>query len=132
MVTKMFTFAQFIHLKLRLSCISVLSVFRREFVVSVIDQTQESGDEKVMAELFASETQVSNGFRPETRLSIHATRSSRASPGKPRMIRRKEHNACHPIHPFFPNSAGNAGRVGCSVRANWNLHYHSSASAARI
>jgi len=36
-----------------------------------------------MAELFASETKAAIRFVRKSRLSIHATRSSRAAPGKP-------------------------------------------------
>jgi hypothetical protein len=67
-----------------------LRTVRCEFFVSVIDQTQELRNEKVIAELFASETKCAVRFVRKSCLSIHATRSSRASPGKPRMTRQKE------------------------------------------
>jgi len=68
----------------------LLRTIRCEFFVSVIDQTQALRNEKVIAELFASETKCAVRFVRKSCLAIHATRSSRASPGKPRMIRQKE------------------------------------------
>ncbi len=60
------------------------------FDLSIFDQTLEFRNEKVVAELFASETKCAVRFVRKSCLSIRATRSSRAPPGKPRMNRQEE------------------------------------------
>jgi hypothetical protein len=71
----MVNFEQFAHFSLAFLRVFLGSV-RLEFVVSVIDQTWELRNEKVIAELFASETKRAVRFVRKSTLSIHATRSS--------------------------------------------------------